>query len=94
MENNRVYQDTRNSSQLWRQNDRVFHPLTEGQFENGFKVGDRVTMELVNPTDTMSTDYTIIHIASYENAQAWMGSYTNEPTFMGAPFTRVLVLKP
>ena len=57
-------------------------------------MGDRVTMELVNPTDTMYTDYTITHITSYENAEAWMGSYTIDTTFMGAPFTRVLVLKP
>jgi hypothetical protein len=90
MELNRVYQDTRNSSKFWRQNDRVFHPLTEAQFENGFKVGDMITMELVTPTDTLCADYTVAHITSYENAQAWMGSYS---TVMGAPFTHVLVLK-
>jgi hypothetical protein len=86
----RVYQDTRNSSQLWRQNDRVFHPLTEAQFETGFKAGDRVTMELITPTDTLCADYTVAHITSYENAQAWMGSYS---MVIDAPFTHVLVLK-
>jgi hypothetical protein len=89
-----VYQDTRNSSQVWRQNERVFHPLTQAQFETGFKLGDKVTMELVTPTDTIYTDYTVSDIVSYENAQSWIGSYTIDNTFMGAPFTRVLVLVP
>ena len=89
----RVYQDTRNSSPIWRQNDRIFHPLTEAQFENKFKVGDRVTMELDTPTDTIFTDYTVAHIALYKDAEAWMGSYNIDNTFMGTPFTRVLVLK-
>ena len=95
MESNttRVYQDSRNSSQLWRQYDRVFHPLTEAQFETGFKAEDRVTMELVTPTGTLCTDYTVAHITSYETAQSSIGSYTIDNTFMGAPFTRVLVLK-
>jgi len=93
VERTRVYQDTRNTSQLWRQNDRIFHPLTQAELEKGFKAGDRVTMELVSPTDTLCTDYTIAHITSYEDAQSWIGSYTIDNTFMGTPFTHVLVLK-
>ena len=79
---------------MWRKNDRIFHPLTQAQVENGFKAGDRVTMELLTPTDTLCADYTVAHITSYENAKAWMGSYTINDTFAGTPFTRVLVLLP
>uniref|UniRef100_A0A6C0APH4 Uncharacterized protein n=1 Tax=viral metagenome TaxID=1070528 RepID=A0A6C0APH4_9ZZZZ len=35
-----VYQDTRDTSIHWRQDTRVFHPLTELQFANRFRQGE------------------------------------------------------
>lgn len=90
----RVYQDTRNTSPYWRQRNRIVHPLTERQFGNRFRVGDRVTMRLLNPNNKIYIDGTITHILSYNTAQAWMGSYNIDNTFAGAPFTRVLVIVP
>lgn len=90
----RVYQDTRNSSQHWRQRNRIFHPLTERQFGNRFRVGDRVTMRLINPNNKIYIDATILAITSYNTAQTFLDSYNIDNTFAWAPFTRVLVLGP
>jgi len=90
----RVYQDTRNTSSEWRQRNRIFHPLTERQFGNRFRVGDRVTMRLINPNNKIYIDATIVGIVLYDNAQALLNSYNIDDTFAGAPFTRVLVLDP
>ena len=90
----RVYQDTRNSSPIWRQRNRIFHPLTEGQFGNRFRVGDRVTMRLINPNNKNYIDATIVGITSYHSAQTFLGSYNIDNTFAYAPFTRVLILVP
>ncbi len=42
----KLYQDVRNSSSWWRSDNRIFNPLTEGQFRNRFRLGDRVTLRL------------------------------------------------
>jgi hypothetical protein len=89
-----VYQDTRDSSPLWRQDNRVFHPLTELQFANRFRQGDRVRMRLTYPNSKMFITPRIVTIASYNTAQQVLGSYNADNAFKGIPFTRVLVLDP
>jgi len=90
----RVYQDTRNSSPVWRQNNRIFHPLTQRQFGNRFRIADKLTMRLTNPINKISINGTIERIIPYDIAQAWIGPYNIDHTFGGAPFTHVLVIKP
>uniref|UniRef100_A0A6C0ANF1 Uncharacterized protein n=1 Tax=viral metagenome TaxID=1070528 RepID=A0A6C0ANF1_9ZZZZ len=89
-----VYQDTRDSSPHWRQDIRVFHPLTEQQFGNRFRVGDRVRMRLTYPNSKMYITPTIVNIVPYYTAQQILGSYNMGDAFKGVPFTRVLVLEP
>lgn len=88
----RVYQDTRNTSPHWRQRNRIFHPLTERQFGNRFRVGDRVTIRVISPNNKIYIDATIVGITSYHSAQAAIASYNIDDTFAGATFTRVLVI--
>lgn len=90
----RVYQDTRDSSQHWRQEDRIFHPLTQQQFGNRFRVGDRVRMRLVTPTSKKYADLTIVKIMTYHEAQVFLGGYSINDTFKDTPFIHVLVLRP
>jgi len=87
-----VYQKTRSTSHLWRQQDRIIHPLTEQQFENRFRVGDRVMMRILNPTTKVYVNFTIAHIATYNSAKAFLGPYNRSDTFKGFPFTQALVL--
>ena len=90
----RIYQDTRNTSSDWRQNNCIFHPLTQRQFGNRFGVGHRVTMRLINPINKMYINGTIERIIPYHIARAWLGSYNIDDTFANEPFTQVLVIKP
>jgi hypothetical protein len=90
----RIYQDTRNTSSNWRQNNRIFHPLTQRQFGNRFRVGNRVTMRLIYPPNKMYINGAIERIIPYPIAQAWVGSYNIDDTFANEPFTHVLVIKP
>jgi len=90
----RIYQDTRNSSPHWRQDIRIFHPLTEQQFANRFRQGDRVRMRLTYPNSKMFITPRIVTIVSYNTAQQVLGSYNVDNAFKGVPFTRVLVLDP
>lgn len=90
----RVYQDTRNSSSIWRQRTRIFHPLTERQFANRFGQGDRVTMRIINPTNKKYINGTIVTILPYDTTQQCLGSYNIDSSFNDVPFTRVLVLEP
>lgn len=90
----RVYQDTRNSSAGWRQNNRIFHPLTQRQFGNRFRIAHKLTMRLTNPINKISINGTIERIIPYDIVQAALGSYNIDDTFGGAPFTHVLVIKP
>jgi len=88
-----VYQNiSRNTSRLWRQQDRIMHPLTEQQFDNRFRVGDRVMMRILNPTSKVYVNFTIAHIATYNSAKAFLGPYNRSDTFKGFPFTQALVL--
>ena len=89
-----VYQDTRDSSPHWRQDIRIFHPLTEQQFANRFRQGDRVRMRLTYPNSKMFITPRIVTIVSYNTAQQVLGSYNADNAFKGVPFTRVLVLDP
>jgi hypothetical protein len=90
----KVYQDTRNSNPLWRQADRIFQPLTEGQFRNRFRVGNRVNIRLINPNGKVYISGLIRHIVPYQVAEAELGAYNIGSTFNTIPFTRVLVLHP
>ena len=90
----RVYQDTRNSSSIWRQRACIFHPLTERQFLNRFREGDRVTMRIINPNNKKYINGTIVRIIPYDTTQQWLGSYNIDSAFNDVPFTRVLVLQP
>jgi hypothetical protein len=90
----KVYQDTRNSSPLWRQNNRIFHPLTERQFVNRFRVPHRVMMRVINDRTKIYIDGTIIRIIPYYTAEQFLGSYNIDSSFNGVPFTHVLVLQP
>jgi hypothetical protein len=89
-----VYQDTRNTSLHWRQDTRIYHPLTEQQFGNRFRVGDRVRMRLTYPNSKMYITPTIMNITLYHVAQQVLGSYNIDNAFKGSPFTYVLVLEP
>jgi len=90
----RVYQDTRNTSEIWRERARIFHPLTERQFGNRFNAGDRVTMRLIHPNNKKYINATIVRILPYDTTQQWLGSYNIDSSFNDVPFTRVLVLQP
>lgn len=89
-----IYQDTKHSSRVWRQSNRIWHPLTQRQFGNRFKVGDKVTMRIINPTRKFYISCNIVGISPYYEAEAWLGSYTIDSKFKGNPFTHVLVLNP
>jgi len=90
----KVYQDTRNSNPLWRQADRMFHPLTEGQFRNRFRVGDRVTIRIKTHNRKTYISGLIKHILTYDFVWAALGQYNIDNSFNTIPFTRVLVLVP
>ena len=90
----RVYQDTRNTSPHWRTNNRIWHPLTEDQFGNRFRIGDRVTMRVINNTNKMYIDATILQIVPYDMTKQWIGSYNIDDSFNHAPFTHVIALCP
>jgi len=90
----RIYQDTKNTSPAWRQRNRMFHPLTERQFGNRFRVGDRVRIRVNNPDKKIYIDATIVDIVVYDYALQFLGSYNIDNTFVGSPFTRTLVLDP
>ena len=87
-----VYQDARNSSPYWRPANRTFHPLTQRQFENGYKKGDDVTLRLDTHTGRVFIETIVLRVLSYHTAQQVLGSYNADDTFNGAPFTHVLVL--
>ena len=89
-----VYQDTRDSSGHWRNDVRVWHPLTEKQFGKKFRVGDRVLMRLLyDNNDTTYINLTVVHIMSYETTKQVLGSYNEGDAFKGAAFTHVLILE-
>jgi len=89
-----VYQDTRNTSSHWRNDIRMWHPLTENQFGNNFRVGDKVKMRLLfHNKDKTYINLTIVNIMSYQATQAVLGSYNADDAFNGDAFTRVLVLE-
>jgi hypothetical protein len=89
-----VYQHTRNISPNWRQQDRIFHPLTERQFGNRFRVGDRVIMKILNGASKVYVNFTIAYIIPYNSAWSFLGRYNRRNTFKGVPFTHALVLMP
>jgi hypothetical protein len=89
-----VYQDTIHSNPHWRQANRIFQPLTEGQFRNRFGVGDRVTVRLKNHNRKMYISARIVNILAYDTGVAWMGTYNVDSAFNTIPFTRVLILDP
>jgi len=90
----KVYQDTRNTSSQWRQGNRIFHPLTETQFRNKFKVGDRVTIRLINPNRKIYISAKIKSILTYNLSMGILGPYNIDSKFNNIPFTHVLVLDP
>ena len=89
-----VSQNTKGSSQYWRNlNDRIFHPLTQRQF-NMFEVGDSVRVRITYANkDKMRTYLTIVSILNYNSAKMILGDYNVTNTFKGEPFTHVLVLR-
>jgi len=89
-----IYQDARNTSSHWRQQDRILHPLTERQFGNRFRVGDRVRMQLRTRTSKIYITLNIAQITTYDTAKQWLHSYNADNTFKGVPFTQTLVLRP
>jgi hypothetical protein len=89
-----VYQDARNTSSHWRNDIRMWHPLTENQFGNNFRVGDRVKMRLLyDNNDKMYLNLTIVNIIGYQITKQVLGSYNEGDAFKGSPFTHVLVLE-
>ena len=85
-------QDATNSSEHWRPSNRTLHPLTQRQFENGYKKGDDVTLRLDTHTGRVFIETIVLSVLSYHTAQQVLGSYNADDTFNGAPFTHVLVL--
>jgi len=90
----KVYQDTIHSSPHWRHANRIFQPLTERQFRNKFRVGDRVTIRLKNHNRKMYISGLIANILQYDTAVVWLGAYNIDSAFNTIPFTRVLILHP
>ena len=88
-----VYQDTIDSNPDWRHANRIFQPLTEGQFRNRFSVGDRVTIRLKDHRK-MYLSGLIANILPYDTAVTWLGTYNIDSAFNTIPFTRVLILDP
>jgi len=89
-----IYQDMRNTSSHWRQEDRIMHPLTERQFRNRFRVGDRVRMQLRTRTSKIYITLNVVQITNYTTAKQWLHSYNSDDTFKRVPFTHTLVLRP
>ena len=89
-----VYQDTKNSNSHWRQANRIFQPLTEGQFRNRFRVGDRVTIRIKDRNRRSYISARIVNILPYDTAVAWLYAYNIDSAYNNIPFTRVLVLAP
>jgi hypothetical protein len=89
-----VYQDTKNSNPHWRQANRIFQPLTEGQFRNRFRVGDRVTIRIKDRNRRSYISARIANILPYDMAVEWLGAYNIDSAFNTIPFTRVLILDP
>ena len=89
-----LYQDTRNTSSHWRQQDRILHPLTERQFRNRFRVGDRVRMQIRTRTSKIYITLNIVQITTYNTGKQWLDSYNADDTFKGVPFHHILVLRP
>ena len=89
-----VYQDTTHSNPHWRHANRIFQPLTEGQFRNRFRVGDRVTIRLKNHNRKMYISGLIANILPYDMAAASLGTYNIDSAFNIIPYTRVLILDP
>lgn len=87
----RLVQDA-HSSQHWRQEERIFHPLTQQEFAN-FRVGDNVTVQLLDESTNKYINTTTVNIIQYDTAKQVLGSYNIDDTFKGVPFTHVLVLK-
>jgi hypothetical protein len=85
-------QDATNSSEHWRQHSRTYHPLTERQFGNTYRVGEKVKLRLRTHNGTGFINATVVHASQYIYAQQFLGSYNLGDTFNGAPFTHVLVL--
>ena len=88
----RLDQDA-HSSQHWRQEERIFHPLTQQEVAN-FRVGDNVTVQLLDESSNQYINATTVNIIQYDTVKQVLGSYNIDDTFNGAPFTHVLVLKP
>jgi hypothetical protein len=89
-----IYQDINGSSPHWRQRNRIYHPLTQHQFANKFRVGDRVKMRVSYPGTKSYINATILNISDYYTSQQWIGSYNIDDGFKGAMFTHVLILAP
>ena len=89
-----ICQNIKGSSAYWRNlNDRMFHPLTERQF-NMFEVGDSVRMRITFvEKDKMRTYLNIVSIIPYNSAKTILGQYNATDSFKGEPFTHVLVLR-
>jgi hypothetical protein len=88
-----LHQDATDTSGHWRQDSRTYHPLTERQFESGYRVGEKVKVRVRNHNGTVFINATIAHVTQYHYAQQVLGSYNMADTFQGAPFTHVLVLQ-
>ena len=89
-----LYQNAQDTSPHWRQGNRIYHPLTERQFKNKFKVGDRVTMRLIDPTKKTYITAIIVNIIRYDTCVQFIGQYNIDSAFNQVPFTHALVLGP
>ena len=89
-----VCQNIKGSSPYWRNlDDRIFHPLTQRQF-NIFEVEHSVRMRITClDKDKMRTYLNIVSIVTYNSAKRIFGSYNATDAFKGEPFTHVLVLR-
>ena len=89
-----VCQNIKGSSPYWRNlDDRIFHPLTQRQF-NIFEVEHSVRMRITClDKDKMRTYLNIVSIVTYNSAKRILGSYNATDAFKGEPFTHVLVLR-
>ena len=87
-----ICQNVKGSSPYWRNlDDRIFHPLTQRQF-NMFEVGDSVRVRITClDKDKMRTYLNIVSIIRYDSAKMILGQYNATDTFKGEPFTHVLV---
>ena len=90
-----VFQNTKDTSNYYRTETRIYHPLSKQLFDKRFKVGDKVRVHFNYPDPNHSIVICdVIHIITYEDTKKVLGSYNATDTVGGGLLTHVLILEP